>query len=69
MEITEKILNEKGALYFTLGYLTSMYKALKNDDQRNEIANLLNQVKLQYGIENESVNNILKKHYNESNNI
>jgi len=67
MEITEKILNEKGALYYSIGYLTSFYAFSKDIDTKNQLANMFKQIKLQYKIENQLINNLLNSH--ESNNI
>jgi hypothetical protein len=67
METTEEILNERCALYYSISYLASMYEGSKSNTAKDDIANLLHQIKIQYGIDSESVNNTLKKHYKNKN--
>lgn len=60
--ITEKTINERGALYFIIGYLTGMYIISDDNHYKNEIFNILKRIKIQYNIDTESVNNLLDRH-------
>jgi hypothetical protein len=55
--------NESGALFFSIGWMSSAYFLSDNTNEKQTIAELFKNIKQSYGIESDSLNLVIEDHY------
>ena len=62
--MTDKLKQESGAFYYTLGWMSATYFSSTNKEEKQGIASMFRDLKHYYTIEtSESLNNVIKAHY------
>jgi hypothetical protein len=55
--------NKSGALFFSIGWMSSAYFLSDNMNEKQTIAQLFKNIKQSYGIESDSLNQVIKDYY------
>ena len=55
--------NESGALFFSIGWMSSAYFLSDNTNEKQTIAELFKNIKQSYGIESDSLNQVIKDYH------
>ena len=55
--------NESGALFFSIGWMSSAYFLSDNMNEKQTIAQLFKNIKQDYGIESNSLDLVIEVHY------
>jgi hypothetical protein len=55
--------DERGALYYTIGWMSGMYLSSRDPREKGLIASLFKNIKQSYGIESNSLDLVIEDHY------